>query len=184
MLYSRNIRVDGYDCWNSKRQLPFIVCRPRKTNFRFPCIFIDMVAFVDIYINIYLYIHIFRYLYLYISAAISNGKRKAGRFSSTRLPFAHRANGVCHLSVCLRRNKQKDPFANGLNRPAHLYSLEWEFYGANSCRYTVTFCRKKGGNIPINWNVEAVKFIRGHKKELSSSWSEGFKMSYFWKKGM
>jgi hypothetical protein len=28
--------VDGYVCWNSTRRLPFIVYRPKKTNFRLP----------------------------------------------------------------------------------------------------------------------------------------------------
>ncbi len=28
--------LDGHVCWNSSRRLPFIVCQPRNTNFRFP----------------------------------------------------------------------------------------------------------------------------------------------------
>jgi hypothetical protein len=31
--------LDGHVCWHSKRRLPSIVCRPRKTNFRFPLLF-------------------------------------------------------------------------------------------------------------------------------------------------
>ncbi len=39
--------VDEQVCSNSKRQLPFIVCRPRKTNFRFPYIYIHMKSIIS-----------------------------------------------------------------------------------------------------------------------------------------
>jgi hypothetical protein len=46
-----SICIDGQVCWNSKRRLPFIVCRPRKTNLRFPFsiyihLYIEMVAYI------------------------------------------------------------------------------------------------------------------------------------------
>ncbi len=34
--YIYAVHIDGHVCWNNNRRLPFIVCRPRKTNFHFP----------------------------------------------------------------------------------------------------------------------------------------------------
>ncbi len=34
--YSSPICIDGHVCHDGNRRLPFVVCRPRETNFRFP----------------------------------------------------------------------------------------------------------------------------------------------------
>jgi hypothetical protein len=46
------------------------------------------------------------YIYTYIYTAVLNGKRKLRRFSTIRLPFAHRANGS--LSFVRLLTKKQD----------------------------------------------------------------------------
>ncbi len=80
--------IDGHVCWNGKRHLPFIVCRPRKTNFRFPFaankgklpfsissgyVYILYIRKTELYININ--IHTYTYMYIY-TAVCSSYKRK------------------------------------------------------------------------------------------------------------
>jgi hypothetical protein len=51
-----------------------------------------------------------------------NGKRKPRRFSSIHLPFDHRANEVCRLSIFVYEETYgSQPYAKGLNRLAHLF---------------------------------------------------------------
>jgi hypothetical protein len=59
---------DGHVCCKSNRQLPFIFCWPRKTNFHFPLPRAASkrqfaVSVFRIYIYIYIYIYINRYIY-------------------------------------------------------------------------------------------------------------------------
>ncbi len=50
--------VDGHVCWNSKRRLLLIVCRPRRINFRFPfSVYICIYVYVCIYIHVYICIY-------------------------------------------------------------------------------------------------------------------------------
>jgi hypothetical protein len=61
--------------------------------------------------------------YVYIYAAISNGNRNPRRFSVIRLPIArcaNCANEVFFLSFADEETNGSYPFANGLNRLAHL----------------------------------------------------------------
>ncbi len=117
--------------WNSKPRLPLIIWRPRKTNFCFPfavsifclqqtnksCRFPLFTFSVYIYwwgsiciereMDIYMYIYI--YIYEYVNATVSNEKQKPRWFPSSVYGY-HLLIGqmeVCHLSVCLWRNKRK-----------------------------------------------------------------------------
>jgi hypothetical protein len=52
-------------CWNSKRQFPFYICRPRKTNWHFP--YIGIYRTVCIKTAVFIYnIYIWRHIYIYI----------------------------------------------------------------------------------------------------------------------
>ncbi len=58
------------------------------------CVCVCVCACVRACVCLYLYLFIFIYIpYICIYAAVSNGKRKFGRFSIIRWLFAHRANG-------------------------------------------------------------------------------------------
>jgi hypothetical protein len=65
--------------------------------------------------------------YVYIYAAISNGNRKPRRFSVIQLPFARCANKrKFFLSFADEETNGSYPFANGLNRLAHLRESDEE----------------------------------------------------------
>ncbi len=74
--------IDGHVCCNIKHRLPFIICRPRKTNFRFP--FSANKRKLSFFVS-----SVFRtHTYIYIYDAISNRKWKPRQFSFILLPFA------------------------------------------------------------------------------------------------
>jgi hypothetical protein len=82
----------------------FIVCRPRKTNFRgfAPNKRLDIYS---IYINIYVDIDI--YIYCILWRKKSYVKQKPRRFSLIRLPFAHLANESSSFVRLLTKKQQK-----------------------------------------------------------------------------
>jgi hypothetical protein len=84
--------IDGHICWNSKRRMPLTICKPRKTNLRFPFAenkqklalsifrlqqingsshlllvpFSVRILYIGTAAYIYIYIDIYIYLYLYL----------------------------------------------------------------------------------------------------------------------
>ncbi len=100
------IIINGLVCWNSNNRLPFIICRPRKTNFYFlflfaankqnfaVTVFIFAVNKQKLPFSIY---HISLSISIY--ATISNGKQNPRRFSL----ILSSCKNLCHFSVCWQR---------------------------------------------------------------------------------
>jgi hypothetical protein len=118
---------------NSYRRVPFMVCQPRKTNFRFPVPFAankwkfavvsfspcnkqteDAIfryfCFPYTHIYIYIYVYIYIYIVIYIYIYVSNKKRKMEAHAS----FLNLFNSllivqmkVCCLSVFLTKKRTK-----------------------------------------------------------------------------
>ncbi len=133
---------DVHDCWNSKRRLLFILCRPRKTNFRFLLAENKRKLLFSVYIFIYIctsmYVStVYQYVYICtVYAAVSNWKQKVQAIFLnlfTVCSLCKRKFVICRLSICSQR-KQSYPFANRLNGLNGLNGIYRQIGLAHLCR--------------------------------------------------
>jgi hypothetical protein len=130
MMNNYMIFIDRQVCWNSNRQLLFIVCRPRKTNVHLrqtngslPSLFTicrkkiyiyahthsETVAYICIQYICYIWnytIHINVYIYIYIYTCGCFKQKPEAQAIFFNL-FAHHSNGSLSF-VCLLMKKQME----------------------------------------------------------------------------
>ncbi len=110
-------RIDGQVCWNSNRRLPFIICRPRKTNFRFPFAANKEIlssSFSSVF-SVCVYILIFIFIFICCRSKWKMENRSSGDFLN---PFTVCSPCKWKFVICPfvdEETKGSYPFANEQN---------------------------------------------------------------------